>query len=132
MGVREVGGVCEVVHDYEDDYLQMARADGGEYLGIAELVQGAARRASPPGSVLLAFGFSDGAPDPEDPEGEWSEVIRTYRRQSRHEYPPIYRVSIRVEARALGSEETAAYWRAKLAAYREAVARVRREAMSDG
>lgn len=101
MGVYEKEGICEAVTDYEENYLEFE--DENWPLCIAETVGVAAGVPAPRNNPYRYFWFPtlpiyDGA-------------IEKYRQESGRQYPPVYRIKLRIEAEALSDEETEAYWK---------------------
>jgi hypothetical protein len=109
--VYEVSGICVTEYDQDQDGLSFVN---GDLFSISDAVQGAAGVESPPASVLSAAEFAE---TPYDDHRCWSEQLDAYRTETGRQWPPVYRVRVRVEAEALPEEEIARYWERQRATF---------------
>ncbi len=101
MGVYQKSGIAAAFRGYDEDYLKF---DGNEddVVGMTETIEAAAGVKSPDWSTMTAFEHRESP--------RWQTYIDTYRKATGRKWPPVYRVTIQIEAEALSDDETEEYW----------------------
>jgi hypothetical protein len=101
MGVYRKSGIAAAFRGYDEDYLKFDGSDD-DVVGMTETVEAAAGLKSPDWSTMTAFENRDSP--------RWKSYIEAYRKTTGRQWPPVYRVTIQIEAEALPEDEVEQYW----------------------
>ena len=116
MGVYEKKGVCRPCCGYDSSCLDFIGEGVDGLVSICSVFDALFPGATPRDAVYAAFEFplwytcdSTDAID-QQIDREWQQMRAEYRQGTGRQYPPLYRVHIRIEAEPLSDEEAKTYW----------------------